>query len=156
VVVILCWACAIDAQEANSSQFWTPVDVKWKQVKGVPSKKMASAAVLYFGENGEFVKDECWLIKEGDFISVSNGDPHNESVGLWEPIADGMHVTYRMVRRTIERKGEVLPGKKISADIGMTRVGLEFGDRVFRRTQLANANDYVASYNSLVRESTDK
>jgi len=108
--------------------------------------------VLYFGTNGEFVRDDCWLIRNDRSITISNGDPHNEFAGHWAPILDGMQVTYRLRRRTVERKGEVLPGKRISESVSMPRSGLMMGNRTFQRVQIANASDFLEYYLALVRQ----
>jgi hypothetical protein len=106
------------------------------------------------------VRDECWLIRDGKSISISNGDPHNEYVGrIAEHILDGMRIDYRLVRRTVERKGEVLPGPKISEDASVRAIsGLAMGTprRFFHRVILANESDYVEIYSNLAKQYAQK
>jgi hypothetical protein len=153
---LLCSALNVSAQPSDLDQFWIPTDVKWERIPGAPReehRKTASTIVLYFGKNGEFVRDECWLIRDGKSISISNGDPHNQYAGrIAEPMADGMRIEYRLVRRTVEREGEVLPGPKISESASVkAKSGLAIERRFFHRIKLATESDYIEIYSSLAQ-----
>ncbi|SPE41153.1 exported hypothetical protein [Candidatus Sulfotelmatobacter sp. SbA7] len=154
---LLCSALNVSAQPSDHGQFWVPTDVKWERIPGAPReehRKTASTIVLYFGKNGEFVRDECWLIRDGKSISISNGDPHSQYVGrITEPMADGAKYTYRLVRRTVEKEGEVLPGPEISEFASSKAMsGLEIQGHFFRRVKLANESDYIELYKTLARQ----
>jgi hypothetical protein len=145
--------------QTKDGQLWIPVDVKWSRIQGAPRnlhKRAASTTVLYFGKDGEFVRDDCWLIRDGKSISISNGDPHNQYVGrMTEPMADGAKYTYRLVRRTVERPGEVLPGPMITESAStMAKSGLAMGgrNRFFHRVKFANESDYVETYRNLAKQ----
>jgi len=145
--------------QTKDGQLWIPVDVKWSRIQGAPRnvhKRAASTTVLYFGEDGEFVRDDCWLIRDGKSISISNGDPHNQYVGrMTELMADGAKYAYRLVRRTVERDGEVLPGPMITESAStMAKSGLAMGgrNRFFHRVKFANESDYVETYSNLAKQ----
>jgi hypothetical protein len=143
------------AQQVQAGEFWIPVKLKWQMVPGDPTGKerMARADVFYFAKDGRFVRDNCWLIKNGKVITISNGDPHEEYVGDTTPLLDGMHLKYRLVRRTVERQNEILPGKTISEDAStLAYSGLSIGKRFFRRVEFANADDYAAAYQALLSQ----
>ena len=143
----------VGAQQVESGDFWIPSELKWVHVAGAPDhEKTVRTVIFYFRKDGYFVRDECWLIKRGKSIEVSNGDPHSEYVGLTEPILDGMRLKYRLVRRTIEVKGEKLPGEWIFEDASTRAIsGLSIGKKniSFRRVLLANDHDYQARYDAL-------
>ncbi|MGP0017047.1 MAG: hypothetical protein ACLPHP_00645 [Candidatus Sulfotelmatobacter sp.] len=148
---------SVSAQSTGDVHLWIPVDLKWSRIPGAPRnvhRRTAAATVLYFGKNGEFVRDECWLIRDGDSISISDGDPHNQYVGTKsEPGADGAEITYRLVRRTVERSGEVLPGPKTSEFASSkANSGLAMGGRFFRHARLANGSGYVQIYGALAKQ----
>jgi hypothetical protein len=143
--------------QTKDGQLWIPVDVKWSRIQGAPRnvhKRVASTTVLYFGKNGEFVRDDCWLIRDGKSISISNGDPHNQYVGrMTEPMADGAKYAYHLVRRTVEREGEVLPGPEVSEFASsMAKSGLAMRGRFFHRVKLANESEYVETYSNLAKQ----
>jgi len=152
-LLIFASATNVSAQSTKDGQFWIPVDVKWTRIQGAPRDvqiRTASTTVLYFGADGEFVRDECWLIRYGKSISISNGDPHNQYVGRITGVLDGMRMTYRLVRRTVEKNGEVLPGPEISESAStMAKSGLAMRGRFFHRVELANASDYAEAYGAL-------
>ncbi len=155
VLLIFGLAMNVSAQSTKDGRFWIPVDVKWRRIPGAPpdaKKRTVSTTVLYFGKDGEFVQDDCWLTRDGKSISISNGDPHNQYVGRITGVLDGMRMTYRLVRRTVEKDGEVLPGPEISGGAStMARSGLAMGGRFFRRVEFANGSDYAESYNALAQ-----
>ena len=157
VALLVCSSVTnVSAQSTKDGRFWIPVDVKWTRIRGAPpdvKTRTASTVVLYFGKGGEFVRDECWLVRNGKSISISNGDPHNQYVGrITEPMADGMKITYRLVARTVEKAGEVLPGPEISETAStMAKSGLAIERRFFRPVNLANARDYVEVYSTLAQ-----
>ena|ERR1700747_436034 len=69
----------VDAQQIASGEFWIPSELEWAHLTGAQDQeKTASAVIFYFRKDGYFVRDECWLIKHGKSITISNGDPHNE------------------------------------------------------------------------------
>ena len=156
-VLVLALATSLGAQSVNDGRLWIPVEVKWRRIPGAPrdvQTRTASTVVLYFGRNGEFVRDECRLIRDGRSISISNGDPHNQYVGrIAEPMLDGMRIEYRLVRRTVEITGETLPGPHISQTASTRAIsGLAIGGRFFRHVQLANESDYTKEYGNLAQQ----
>jgi hypothetical protein len=156
VLLIVGLVVSARAQSIKDGQLWIPVDLKWIRIPGAPravQKRTASAIVVYFGKNGEFVRDECWLIRDGKSISISNGDPHNQYVGrVVEHMLDGIRIEYRLVRRTVEREGEVLPGPKISESASvMAKSGLAIERRFFHRIKLVNESDYIEIYSSIAQ-----
>jgi hypothetical protein len=156
VVVLCALSGGAPAQQAKLGEFWIPASVHWSHPRGAPEgESVASTVILYFGRNGIFARDECWVIREGQSITISNGDPHNEWVGSWGPIADGMRMTYRLVRRTVERKGEQLPGREIKAIAEMPRSGLKIGGQLFRSITPMNGTEYAAGYDALSRINAD-
>src|SRR6266536_1187686 len=156
VLLVFCSMIRVSAQSSDNGQFWIPTDVKWQRVPGAPraeKKRVASTVILYFGHDREFVRDECWMIRDGESILISNGDPHIQYVGRTEPILDGLQIRYRLVRRTVEKRGEVLPGPEISGTAStLAKSGLEIGGRFFRPIKPANGSDYVETYHSLIRQ----
>ena len=152
-VFVLSVALIVDAQQTASGEFWIPSDLKWVRITGAQnSEKTAGAVIFYFRGDGYFVRDDCWLIKRGKSIAISNGDPHNEYVGLTNPVLDGMTLKYRLVRRSIEVKGEKLPGDWISEGASTRAIsGLSIGkkNKFFRRVPLTNGREYQARYDAL-------
>ena len=150
----LCTAVGGSAQSSEHGEFWIPTNVHWKHIDGEPKgESTASSVVFYFARGEWFVRDDCWLIKNGKAITISDGDPHNEYVGRSEPILDGMQLKYRLVRRTVERAGEMLPGSLISEDASVLAVsGLSIGGRskFFRRVLPTNAGEFEARYDDLI------
>jgi hypothetical protein len=124
-----------------------------KRLKEHRKERSASAVVFYFTKDDWFVRGDCWLTKNGKSITISDGDPHNEYAGRTEPILDGMHLKYRLIRRTVEKTGERLPGDWISDDASVLAVsGLSIGKRnnFFRRVLLTNAGEYEIRYDALI------
>jgi hypothetical protein len=160
LLLAFCWVSNVSAQSSNNGHFFVPTDIKWQRSPGAPRserKRAASTVVLFLGSDGEFVRDECSLIRDGQTISISNGDPHNQYVGRTKPMADGVQIEYRLVRRTVERTGEVLPGPKISTTAStMAKPGLAMGGRFFRRVEFANGSEYLETYNTLARQYAEK
>ena len=156
LLLAFCWVGNVSAQSSNNGQLFVPTEIKWRRIPGAPlseKKRATSTIVLFFGGDGDFVRDECWLIRDGQTISISNGDPHNQYVGRTKPMADGVQIEYRLVRRTVQRTGEVLPGPKISTTAStMAKPGLAMQGRFFRRVQLANASEYLETYSTLARQ----
>lgn len=142
-----------NAQAQESGEFWIPTKLKWTRISGAPKgHETARAIVFYFPNKGRrFVRDECWLIRNGKSLSISNGDPHDEYVGETEPILDGMRLRYRLVSRTVTRNGESLPGDVLSEDASTLAVsGLEVSGHFFRRISPENAGEYEAGYKALL------
>ena len=156
LLFVLLLATNVYSQYSPSEKFWIPVSLHWQRIPGAPKEiqtRTAQAMVLYFRNDGKFVRDDCWLLKDDKSIRISNGDPHNEYVGQTAPILDGMHLTYHLVRRTVERSGETLPGNTISEDVStLAMSGLSIGKRFFHPVQLANAHEYEAEYEALLTE----
>lgn len=155
-LLIVVLVMPVSAQTKDGG-LWIPVDVKWSRIQCAPRNvhtRTASTTVLYFGKDGEFVRDDCWLIRDGKSISISNGDPHDEYVGrITEPMLDGAKYSYRLVVRTVARQGEVLPGPEISEFASsMAKSGLALGGRFFRRVKLANESEYVEIYSQLAKQ----
>jgi hypothetical protein len=154
-VSVFVWSVTliVDAQQIASGEFWIPSELKWIQATGAQDhEKTANAVIFYFRKDGYFVRDDCWLIKRGKSIAISNGDPHNEYVGLTNLILDGMTLKYRLVRRSIEVKGEKLPGDWISEDASTRAIsGLSIGKKniFLRRVPLTNGREYQARYDAL-------
>jgi hypothetical protein len=153
LLFVACSSLAAYTQSVSSGDFWIPTSLKWRHPQGAPEgERTAPAIIFFFAKNGQVVRDDCWLIKGPDSIAISNGDPHNEYIGQTEPIADGVHVTYRLVRRTVEREGETLPGHTISEDMStLPKSGLSDGKLFFQRVQFSNANEYEARYIALLK-----
>jgi hypothetical protein len=147
----ICCACvAVFAQEPLEGRFWIPTNIHWNHPRGAPpDEAVASVVVLYFEQNGLFARDECSAIRKGKSVTISDGDPHNEWIGRWTPILDGMHITSRLVRRTVDRKGESLPGKEVESDVDMPKSGLKIGHQLFRSVVPSNAAEYAARYKAL-------
>jgi hypothetical protein len=161
VLLILGSAVNFFAQSTKSSQLWIPVDIKWTRLPGAPRNvptRTASSIVLYFGKDGGFVRDECSLVRDGTSISISNGDPHNEYVGQeTEMMVDGMRIMYRLVRRTVEKDGEVLPGPAIMETAStIAKTGLAVGGQFFRPVKLANEREYMEAYGALAQQYAQK
>ena len=159
VLFALTSTTGLNAQSVKGRQLWIPVDIKWHRVPGAPRDvhtRTAASVVLYFGANGEFVRDECWLIRNGKTISISNGDPHEQYVGrITTPILDGMQIEYRLVRRTTEKTGETLPGPYISETASTRAIsGLALEGRFFHSVQLADESDYIKEYGNLAQQYT--
>jgi hypothetical protein len=103
------------AQTTDAGEFSIPTSLHWQHLHAAPSNEsVASAVVFYFGKDREIVPDECWLIRDGESIAISDGDPIMNLLVYPEPIADGMQLTYRLLRLSVERKGERLPGRETS------------------------------------------
>ena len=79
VLLVACVMFTAFAQQVQAGEFWIPVQLKWQKIQGDPvgKERVAQAIVFYFTKNGTFVRDECWLIKNGKTITISNGDPHD-------------------------------------------------------------------------------
>ncbi len=156
VLLTFCSLLNVSAQSSNNGQFLIPTDVKWQRIPGAPrseKKRVASTVVLFFGNDGEFMRDECWLIRDGQTISISNGDPHNQCVGRTKSMADGLQIEYHLVRRTVERSGEILPGPTISKTAStMAKSGLAMDGRFFTPIQFANGNENLEIYSNLARQ----
>jgi hypothetical protein len=158
-LLVVCAANGASDQARDDGKLWIPTSIKWTRIQGAlrnEKKRTASTVVLYFGKDGAFVRDECWLIRDGKSISISDGDPHDEYVGrMSEPMFDGAKYTYRLVRRTVERPGEVLPGPMIT-EIASPRAksGLAMGgrNRFFQRVKFANESEYVETYSNLAKQ----
>jgi len=158
IVLLVCWPPGpVNAQSISKGRLWVPTELKWRRIPGAPRgdrKRTAAAAVLYFGKDGAFVQDQCWLIRDGKSVSISNADPHNEYVGrITEPILDGMRIKYRLVHRTVEKAGEVLPGPEISDTAStMAASGVAIRRTFFRPAKLFNEVEYVEIYRTLARQ----
>ena len=132
-------------------------------LRSLPFKEPSRIVHFYGGDKSRGLEDigvsapRFEHFRDGQTILISNGDPHNQYVGRTKPMADGVQIEYRLVRRTVERTGEVLPGPKISTTAStMAKPGLAMGGRFFRRVQLANGSEYLETYSTLARQYAEK
>jgi len=159
-VMVLAYCVCLTAQnELKGGSFYMPKKVHWARPHwAAPHLRIASATVLYVGRDHLFARDDCWLLKKGGQITISNGDPHDQYVGYWEPIPDGMHYRYRLVNRTVKREGESFPGTEMSGDVGAALRRdhmLELNDKLFVPFAPTNAREYDATYHHLKRMNAD-
>lgn len=139
-LIVLCVLVA-GAQDTVAG-VWIPTDLHWDQHELAPKGlKMASAEVLYFGPRGEFKRDDCLLLRQSGHVTISNGDGHVEYEGNWQAQGSGAEVTYRLTRRTVEMKGEQLPGPELKDRAILKGNRLQFGGRTFQRLSGQDASE---------------
>jgi hypothetical protein len=68
-------------------------------------------------------------------MTISHGDPRGVFIGKWNVHGSEIDIEYRLVDRTIQIKGEKLPGPIQHATIKVSHNILNFNRNSFRRSR---------------------
>lgn len=98
-------------------------------------ERYAEAAVLYFSSDQRFVLLYGTIIQGPKSEEVSQGDGQVVFLGTWKLTGDSLHVQYRLVSRTVAKKGETLPGPVQSEDVQVRGSTLLFQKNLFKRDE---------------------
>ncbi len=91
--------------------------------------------------------------------AVSGGDGRVVYLGTWKPTGNSLHVEYRLVSRTVEKKGETLPGLVQSEDVRVNGSTLLFQkDRFSREEKLDSDAEFkiILERESVPQGASDK
>lgn len=111
IAFIFVLSCTTLAQHTRPVGAWIPIHINWQHAPVTLNPKLESAAtsVLFFDVNSHFAVIDCVLLGP-DSLRISHGDGQQVSTGAWDGRLPGL-ARYRLVSRTVEKIGEVLPGR---------------------------------------------
>jgi hypothetical protein len=125
----------------DGSQFqgaWLQNGIRWINAPRDINPRLQSgeAAVLFFEEDHKFALIYCAVGRvPKEYMNISHGDPRGVFIGKWDVHGDEIAIEYRLVDRTIQLKGEKLPGPIQSATIKASHDILNFNGKTFRRSR---------------------
>ena len=91
--------------------------------------------MLYFDDQKHFALVGCVVNRESERYTISHGDGQVISLGEWDGRIPG-HVKYRLVSRTVQRVGEMLPGPWREEKLASTTKGyLLFDGKLYRHVE---------------------
>lgn len=136
LLVLFLSSYGASAQPAKTTGAWLQVNVKWEHAPPDINPRLESgpALVLYFDEQGHFAMIGCVINREpGRYTTISAGDGQVIFYGTWDGHLPG-HVRYRLISRTVEPVGEMLPGPWQEEKLVSTPKGyLRFKGQLYRR-----------------------
>jgi len=120
-------------------QVWVHKDSEWREAprEAQVNEATAWAKLVIFRPRGEFVMLRCSLIKQGNVVRISQGDPIALYRGHWKEADFGAEVEYRAVFRTIAIADQALPGRPEGAKV--KRVGQ---DLVFQEQKFSHLKEF--------------
>lgn len=140
LIILLLLVClpaiAVGTDEGNLRGAWLRDGVKWTKA---PSKirrnlTLGQAEILYFGEQQVFAIIDCTVNRvPKEYETISQGDAQGLYKGKWEAKGDDIVIEYVLVSRTVQLKGEVLPGPIQHARIKASDKVLHLNGKTFRR-----------------------
>jgi hypothetical protein len=116
---------------------WLQTDVKWANAPAEVNARLefGEAAVLYFKADHSFALIYCVVNRvPGEYMTISHGDGQVVYVGKWEAAGDQIRAAYRLVSRTVQVKGETLPGPPQRATVKTSHGVLSLNGKTYRRT----------------------
>lgn len=137
ISLCLLGSASLRAQVAPSSGTWRQTNVTWQKPPAELELKerYAEAAVLYFSPDRKFVLLYGTVIQGPTFEGISHGDGQVVYLGAWKLTGNTLHVEYRLVRRTIAKEGDTLPGPIQSEDVHFRGRTMLFQKERFERDQ---------------------
>jgi len=142
IALLLILSLSAPAQGVDTAGAWLPLHMKWEHApKSVdPNLTTGVAKVLYFGEHGRFAIVACLINRANGKHVISNGDGQVIFMGEWDGHLPG-HVKYRLISRTVEIRGETLPGRLQEATMESNSKGyLLFQGNLYRRVEELGPN----------------
>jgi hypothetical protein len=137
LALLLILSFGVTSQKVDTTGAWLPVHMKWTYgpISINPNFSTAEAKILYFDEQGRFALVACRINREKGEYVISNGDGQAVFTGEWDGHLPG-HVKYRLVSRTVEIRGETLPGPWRKSKIQATSKGyLLFQGELYRHVE---------------------
>jgi len=116
---------------------WLEIGVNWIGAPAEinPHLQYGQAQIVYFGRDHVFAVIYCTINRvPKQYMTISAGDPQGVYRGKWKLDGDDIAVEYRLVDRTIEVRGEKLPGPIQRAAIKISSQILTFDRKKFRRS----------------------
>lgn len=133
--LLLLGGASLGARGSPSWGAWRQTDVAWKKppVELEMKQRYADAAVLYFSSDHKFVLLYALVIQSATSEGISEGDGCVAYLGTWNLTVNTLHVQYRLVSRTVQKQGEMLPGQVQSEDVRLRGSTLFFQKHRFVR-----------------------
>jgi hypothetical protein len=112
-------SASLKAQITPPSGAWRQTNVTWKRPPaGIELKvRYAETAVIFFSPDKRFILLYGTIYQGAKSEELSGGDGRVVCLGTWKLSGNVIHVDYRLVSRTVAKKGETLPGPVRSEDI---------------------------------------
>jgi hypothetical protein len=123
--------------EGHLQGAWLRDGVRWAKAPPDinPHLQTGEAEILYFGKDQTFAVIHCVVNRvPKEYETISHGDGQVVYRGKWEAAGDNITVEYRLVSRTLQIKGEALPGPIQHATITTFNRALHLDGKTFHRT----------------------
>ena len=146
---LLLWILGLSPQTDSlvAQGAWRQRDVKWNRppAKLHLKERYAEAALLYFGANDAFSIVYATVIQGPKSEGVSRGDGQVVCLGKWKSEGVKLRVEFRLVSRTVQKQGEVLPGPVEQAEVNVQDDFVLFQNMRFKRDKELD-NDLLAIF----------
>lgn len=122
---------------------WLQDGIKWINAPAEINAHLQTgqAALLYFGPDHTFAIIYCVVNRvPKQYMTISHGDGQVVYLGKWEAAGDQISTTYRLMSRTVQIKGEKLPGPELRATIKKSHVLLVLQSKSYRRVDALDKN----------------
>jgi hypothetical protein len=129
IFFLLCLLGApLQSQEPSFLGSWRQSGIKWTRPPAELHLKERSAesAILYFGANHQFALLYGNVIQGSGWETLSHGDSQVIYLGTWEADGATVHVKYQLIRRTISKPNETMPGPMQMGEIQIEKNALLF------------------------------
>lgn len=134
-IVLILLPATVQGQTGRVSGAWLQSNLKW----GKPpaelqlDERSAQAGILYFGPNNRFALVYRVVIQGPNWENLSHGDGRVVRWGTWKLEKDALTVEYRLVRRTLVKEDEKLPGPIEKKTLQLSGGALLFEKTRFQR-----------------------
>jgi hypothetical protein len=110
--VLVLLTAAAQGQIAQVSGAWVESDLKWNKPPAELhlEERSAPAGILYFGPSNHFALVYGVVNQGPSWEILSHGDGQVIYLGTWQLDKNVLTVEYRLVRRTLVKENEKLPG----------------------------------------------
>jgi len=130
----------LHAQVSNPSGAWRQQSIAWGDAPPEleEDERQGQAAILYFGPDHQFALIYASVIQMPSkcIEHVSVGDGQVVYLGKWKLDSGGVSVNYQLVSRTIQIKGEHIPGAFVTGLIRFKNSTLSFQNETFERDRM--------------------
>ena len=144
VFFCLLTATAALAQPARAPEgAWVQDGIKWEKAPRTINRKLSSgpAAIAYFGADHEFALIHAILLRvQGEYEVICNGCGQVVYSGSWALVGRAVNIKYRLLSRTVEIRGEQLPGPLKEDTATIEGDAVVFLGHSFHRSSALDAN----------------
>jgi len=122
---------------------WVQDGIKWEKAPRTINRKLSSggAVIAYFGADHEFALIHAILLRvQGEYKVICNGCGQVVYSGSWALVGGAVSIKYRLFSRSVEIKGEQLPGPLKEDTATIEGDAVVFLGHSFHRSSALDAN----------------